>query len=139
MSDFPIDQNDNVTTPVDPREARDMSSAFCQDFGNSFLAHRYGKRTKQRGIEPRADVGRLIGTSSVFLLLTGSATGANNLAILRFARLHSGKKSPLILSARRLPSDRMLGSVPFFIGCPIQEGKVDRPVNLLGRSWESLR
>lgn len=82
----PIYLDTNATTPVDPQVATAMQPFLHAEFGNPSSAHTRGERARQAVAAARAEVAALIGAHADEIVFTGSATEANNLALLGVAR-----------------------------------------------------
>jgi cysteine desulfurase len=104
MSD-PIYLDCNATTPVDPRVLEAMLPYLAVHYGNPSSDHVYGQRAKAAVAAARAEVAELIGASPAEIVFTGSATEANNLALLGAVRAaQSGGRTVLLTSAIEHPS-----------------------------------
>jgi cysteine desulfurase len=71
----------NATTPVDPAVADAMDAALRDDFGNASSVHAWGQRAKARLDGARAAVAALLGADPIEVVLTGSGTEADVLAL----------------------------------------------------------
>ena len=99
----PIYLDYNATTPLDPRVVEAMLPWLRDGYGNPSSDHPYGHRAKAAVAEARAHVAALIGAKPEEIIFTGSATEANNLAILGTARVR-GEGGELVCSAIEHPS-----------------------------------
>lgn len=81
----PIYLDCNATTPVAPEVLEAMLPFLREEFGNPSSSHALGQRPRQAVETARDHVARLIGCEPEDVLFTGSATEANNLAILGVA------------------------------------------------------
>ncbi|MDX9995979.1 MAG: cysteine desulfurase family protein [Rhodocyclaceae bacterium] len=99
----PIYLDYNATTPVAPQVAAAMQPFLHAEFGNPSSAHARGERAHAAVARARADVAALIGTVSEAIVFTGSATEANNLALLGVARALPHKRH-LVVSAVEHPA-----------------------------------
>lgn len=101
---LPLYLDYNATTPVAPEVADTMAPYLREHFGNPSSSHSYGRRA-QAGVErARALVAALIGAEPEEVLFTGSATEANNLALLGLTRALGARRRHLIISAVEHPS-----------------------------------
>jgi len=82
----PIYLDYNATTPVDPQVAAAMQPFLHAGFGNPSSSHAYGQRAHAAVATARNEVAALIGAHAAEIVFTGSATEANNLALLGVAR-----------------------------------------------------
>jgi cysteine desulfurase len=100
----PIYLDYNATTPV----ALDVADAIQQfldvHFGNPSSSHVYGLSAREAVAEARASVAELIHAKSNEVVFTGSATEANNLALLGVARALGHTKRHLVVSAIEHPA-----------------------------------
>jgi cysteine desulfurase len=94
----------NATTPVAAEVLEAMLSYMAEHFGNPSSSHPYGKKAAQAVREARASVAALLGAAADEIVFTGSATEANNLALLGVARALAGKKRHLVVSAVEHPA-----------------------------------
>ena len=100
----PIYLDYNATTPVVPEVAAAMRPWIEGDFGNPSSSHIFGLRARQAVADARAVVAALIGAAADEIVFTGSATEANNLALLGLARAAPPHKRHLIVSAVEHPA-----------------------------------
>jgi cysteine desulfurase len=77
----PIYLDHNATTPVDPAVADAMDGALREDYGNASSVHGWGQRAKARLDVARASVAALVGGEPTEVVLTGSGTEADVLAV----------------------------------------------------------
>jgi cysteine desulfurase len=99
----PIYLDYNATTPVAAEVVEAMQPALHDAFGNPSSAHTRGERARLAVAEARVAVALLIGARSDEIVFTGSATEANNLALLGIARALPEKRH-LIVSAVEHPA-----------------------------------
>ena len=99
----PIYLDYNATTPVDPHVAAAMQPFLHAEFGNPSSAHARGERARLAVAAARAEVAALIGGRTEEIVFTGSATEANNLALLGSARARPEKRH-MIVSAVEHPA-----------------------------------
>src|SRR5262245_28139268 len=71
----------NATTPLDPSALEAMVAVLRDGFGNPSSLHWFGQRARAAVEEARAEVARLVGASAAEIVLTGSGTEADNLAL----------------------------------------------------------
>lgn len=94
--------DNNATTPCDPRVVEEMLPYFNQEFGNpSNSLNLMGRKAAGAVDVAREWVSNLIGAQPTEIVFTGSATEANNLAILGFCRRNNnaGGRHKIITSA----------------------------------------
>ena len=100
----PVYLDYNATTPVDPEVVDAMMPWFRERFGNPSSDHFFGREAREQLEHSRAEVAVLIGAKADEIVLTGSASEANNLAILG-TTLEKGRRNPsLVISAVEHPS-----------------------------------
>lgn len=100
----PIYLDYNATTPV-AREVADSIQPFLDErYGNPSSSHVYGLSARQAVAEARASVAVLIHAKPDEIVFTGSATEANNLALLGVASALGHTKRHLIVSAVEHPA-----------------------------------
>ena len=100
----PIYLDYNATTPV-ALEVADAIQPFLDiHFGNPSSAHVYGLSARKAVAAARASVAALIGARDDEIVFTGSATEANNLALLGVASASAHTKRHLVVSAIEHPS-----------------------------------
>ncbi|MDP2794881.1 MAG: cysteine desulfurase family protein [Sulfurisoma sp.] len=100
---LPIYLDYNATTPVAPEVAAAMRPWIEEHFGNPSSSHAHGLRARRAVAEARGQVAALIGANDDEIVFTGSATEANNLALLGVARALPDKRH-LIVSAIEHPA-----------------------------------
>lgn len=100
----PIYLDYNATTPVALEVADAMAPYLCYHFGNPSSGHDYGQRAHDAVARARDQVAALIGARPAEVVFTGSATEADNLAILGVARALKGRGRHLITSAVEHPA-----------------------------------
>jgi cysteine desulfurase len=71
----------NATTPIDPSALEAMVSALRDGFGNPSSLHWFGQKARAIVDEARRDVGALVGAAPGDVVITGSGTEADNLAL----------------------------------------------------------
>ena len=94
----------NATTPVAAEVLEAMLPYLAQHFGNPSSSHSYGRMAAKAVGEARASVADLLGAAADQIVFTGSATEANNLALLGVARALTGQKRHLVVSAVEHPA-----------------------------------
>lgn len=102
----PIYLDYNATTPVAPEVLTAMLPYLSEHFGNPSSLHPYGIRGRQAVAQAREVVAALICAHTDEVIFTGSATEANNLALLGAARVAPPNKRHLIVSAIEHPAVR---------------------------------
>jgi cysteine desulfurase len=100
----PIYLDYNATTPVAADVLAAMMPYLGEHFGNPSSSHAYGVPVRQAVVEARRRVAALIGANADEVFFTGSATEANNLALLGAARAAPTNKRHLIISAIEHPA-----------------------------------
>jgi len=100
----PIYLDYNATTPVALEVADAIQPFLDVHFGNPSSSHVYGLSAQQAVAEARASVAELIHGKQDEIVFTGSATEANNLAILGVARALDQTKRHLVISAIEHPA-----------------------------------
>ncbi len=101
-----INLDHNATTPIHPEVAQTMAECFLAGYGNAASSHGHGRRGRQVLEDAREGIGRLLGADMTGLqadrvVLTGSGTEANNLALLGMAGARPGR---VIISSVEHPS-----------------------------------
>src|SRR4029453_6227589 len=71
----------NATTPLDPSALEAMVAVLREGFGNPSSLHWYGQKARAAVEEARREVAALVGASTAEVVLTGSGTEADNLAL----------------------------------------------------------
>ncbi|MFP5335999.1 MAG: cysteine desulfurase family protein [Actinomycetes bacterium] len=79
--DEPVYLDHNATTPVDPRVVDAMQEPLREAFGNPSSAHRFGERARGLLDDGRARLAALLGAASDEVVLTGSGSEADALAV----------------------------------------------------------
>jgi len=100
----PVYLDYNATTPVAPEVLEAMLPYLAEHFGNPSSSHPYGRKAAEALREARASVASLLGAAADEIVFTGSATEANNLALLGVARALAGAKRHLLVSAVEHPA-----------------------------------
>lgn len=100
----PIYLDYNATTPVATEVMEAMLPYLVERFGNPSSSHSYGRKAAEAVSEARGSVAGLIGAAADEIVFTGSATEANNLALLGVARALAGNKRHLVVSAVEHPA-----------------------------------
>ncbi|TRZ89917.1 MAG: cysteine desulfurase [Rhodocyclaceae bacterium] len=101
---LPIYLDYNATTPVAPEVASAIRPWLEEHFGNPSSSHLYGQRARQAVAQARNHVASLIGAQADEIVFTGSATEANNLALLGIARALGDSKRHIVISAVEHPA-----------------------------------
>ena len=104
LSAKPVYLDYNATTPVDPRVAEAIPGWLQDEFGNPSSTHLFGRRARAALDQAREEVAALIGAGADEIVFTGSATEANNLALLGVAGTLEGTGRHLVVSAIEHPS-----------------------------------
>jgi cysteine desulfurase len=100
----PIYLDYNATTPVALEVADAIQPFLDMHFGNPSSSHVYGLSARQAVAEARASVAELIHARQDEIVFTGSATEANNLALLGVARALDQTKRHIVVSAIEHPA-----------------------------------
>ena len=100
----PVYLDYNATTPVAAEVLEAMLPYLVEHYGNPSSSHAYGGKAAQAVGAARASVAGLLGAAADEIVFTGSATEANNLALLGVARALAGAKRHLVLSAVEHPA-----------------------------------
>ena len=101
---LPVYLDHNATTPVAPEVADAIEPFLRAEFGNPSSAHVYGRRARAAVDRARAQVAALVGAQESGIVFTGSATEANNLAILGVARALRQVKRHIVTSSIEHPA-----------------------------------
>lgn len=101
---LPVYLDHNATTPVAPEVAAAIEPFLRTEFGNSSSSHIYGRRARDAVQRARAQVAALISAQESEIVFTGSATEANNLAILGVARALRQVKRRVVTSTIEHPA-----------------------------------
>lgn len=101
---MPIYLDYNATTPVDPEVVEAMLPYLAEHFGNPSSSHVYGMAARQAVAEARLSVAALIHARDDEIVFTGSATEANNLALLGVASASGRTRRHLVISAVEHPA-----------------------------------
>ncbi|MFZ3018733.1 MAG: cysteine desulfurase family protein [Gallionella sp.] len=100
----PIYLDYNATTPVDLDVADAIQPFLDRHFGNPSSSHAYGITARQAVADARSSVAALIHAHAEEIVFTGSATEANNLALLGIARALGHTKRHIVISAIEHPA-----------------------------------
>jgi len=89
------------TTPIDPKVLREMMPYLRKEFGNASSVHGYGQRALAAVDQARGRVAEFLNCHTDEIFFTGSATEADNLAILGTIKALGGsqKKPHVIISS----------------------------------------
>jgi cysteine desulfurase len=119
----------NATTPIDPRVVEAMADCFARVHANPASQHRPGQQARRVLEDARERIAEILGADlsgpqADRLVLTGTATEANNLAILGIAEAAVG------------PVPRGDGPPPQIIISSVEHASVIEPAeHLLERGW----
>ncbi|MBE0626096.1 MAG: cysteine desulfurase [Burkholderiales bacterium] len=100
----PVYLDYNATTPVAAEVLEAMLPYMMEHYGNPSSSHSYGVKAAEAVRGARESVARLIGAAADEIVFTGSATEANNLALLGVVRALNGAKRHLVVSAVEHPA-----------------------------------
>lgn len=100
----PIYLDYNATTPVVLEVADAIQPFLDMHFGNPSSSHVYGLSAREAVAEARASVAELIHAKQNEIVFTGSATEANNLALLGVASASGQTRRHLVVSAIEHPA-----------------------------------
>lgn len=92
------------TTPVHPDVLEAMLPYFSEHFGNPESLHSFGIEAKQAVDKAREQVAKFLNSKSSEIIFCGSATEANNIAIIGFCKANKHKGSHLITCKIEHPS-----------------------------------
>jgi len=101
---MPVYLDYNATTPVAPEVVEAMLPCLAERFGNPSSSHIYGLSARQAVAEARGSVAALIHARESEIVFTGSATEANNLALLGVANASGQTRRHLVVSAVEHPA-----------------------------------
>lgn len=104
MMNPPIYLDYNATTPVALEVADAIQPFLDVHFGNPSSSHAYGISARQAVAAARASVAALIHAQDDEIVFTGSATEANNLALIGVTRALDQTKRHLVISAIEHPA-----------------------------------
>lgn len=99
----PVYLDYNATTPVAPEVFAAMRPWFEERFGNPSSSHFFGQLARQAVAQARGDIAALVHARNDEIFFTGSATEADNLALLGVARALPAKRH-LVISAIEHPA-----------------------------------
>ena len=94
----------NATTPVAPEVVAAMLPFLHEHFGNPSSAHACADAPRRAMAAARENTARMIGAQAAEIVFAGSATEANNLAILGVARAWGNARRHAVISAVEHPS-----------------------------------
>jgi cysteine desulfurase len=89
----------NATTPVDPRVIDAMVPVLREGFGNPSSLHWFGQRARAVLDEARGQVAALVGAQPAEVVLTGSGTEADNMALRGVAAMAREPRRAIVYSA----------------------------------------
>ena len=90
MSETSIYFDNNGTTLLDPRVLESMLPYLSQQYGNATSRHLFGRSARQAIERAREQVADAAGAHPSQVILTGSGTESNNLAITGIASINQG-------------------------------------------------
>jgi len=90
MSETSIYFDNNGTTLLDPRVLESMLPYLSQQYGNATSRHLFGRSARQAIERAREQVADAAGAHPSQVILTGSGTESNNLAIMGIASINQG-------------------------------------------------
>lgn len=95
----------NATTPVHPDVQRAICDVLCSGYGNPSSTHALGRAARQTVDDARVAVAAAIGAAHPDeVVFTGSATEADNMAVLGACRAAPRERRHLIISAVEHPA-----------------------------------
>lgn len=107
-TDIPLESvvylDNAATTRARPEAVQTMAWAMTQGYGNPSSTHRMGARAQEALEKARRSVARLLGADPSEIIFTGSATEANNMALLGAARGDRGGRRHVVVGAIEHPS-----------------------------------
>jgi cysteine desulfurase len=86
------------STPLDPQVFSAMLPYFNEEFGNPSNLYELGRNTSRAISKATEDITKILGCRNDEFVYTGSATEADNLAILGIARANRDKGNQIIIS-----------------------------------------
>jgi cysteine desulfurase len=90
-----------ATTPIDPRVLKVMMPYLKKEFGNPSSIHYFGQKGQEAIDNARAEMAKFLNCLESEIIFTGSATEANNLAILGTVNaLKSKVETPHIITTQ---------------------------------------
>jgi cysteine desulfurase len=89
----------NASTPIDARVLEAMLPVLREGFGNPSSLHWFGQRARAALDEARGQVAALIGANPAEVVLTGSGTEADNMAVRGVAAMAREPRRKIVLSA----------------------------------------
>ena len=87
-----------ATTPLDPRVRRAMQPYLNAEFGNPSNLYELGRRAKQAIVVATEKITGVLKCRPSEIIFTGSATEADNLALMGVARANRGKGNKIIVT-----------------------------------------
>ncbi|OBI60625.1 cysteine desulfurase DndA [Mycobacterium sp. E796] len=85
-ADRPVYLDNNATTPVEPRVAREVLTYMQREYGNSgSRTHRYGQVAKERVSRARVEIAAVVAAKPDEVVFTSGATESDNIALLGLA------------------------------------------------------
>ena len=103
-AELPIYLDYNATTPVAPDVLSAMLPYLVKHFGNPSSLHLYGINARQAVEQAQQAIATFLGAHVDEIIFTGSATEANNLALLGTASMAPADKRHLIVSMIEHPA-----------------------------------
>jgi cysteine desulfurase len=105
----PIYLDHNATTPIHPEVVEAMNRCHARGYANPASQHIPGQQARKVLEDARERIAELLGANLTCpqpdkLIFTGSATEANNLAVLGIAQAHGYEPRQLVISAVEHPS-----------------------------------
>jgi cysteine desulfurase len=94
----------NATTPVRPEVADAMDAAQREVYGNPSSVHAEGAAARAEIVRARERVASLLGVVAGEVVFTGSATEANNTALLGVLRVRAGGRCHVVATSVEHPS-----------------------------------
>jgi cysteine desulfurase len=94
----------NATTPVHPEVRQKINVYLEAEYGNPSSSHAKGRAAKAAIDEARIAVASLIGASPSEIIFTGSATEANNLAVIGACMAAPAVRKQVLVSAIEHPA-----------------------------------
>jgi len=98
-----------ASTPIDPKVLRAMMPYLRKEFGNPSSIHRFGQKALAAVDEARQEAADFLGCATDEIVFTGSATEADNLAILGLIgeRFSKGETRPHFHMEQHIRRDRL--------------------------------
>jgi cysteine desulfurase len=128
----------NATTPVAPAVVHAMSAYWCGIYGNPSSGHLQGRLAHKAIEAARKHVADLVGVPPSWVIFTGGATEANNIAIIGAARNLPTARRHIIISSVEHPAIAEPAKALAAQGFDVSVAPVDETGRLRLEAFESL-